>query len=126
MCFVNFEKAFDTASHKKVWKTLEDIGFAHHLVKLIRSMYENQKSNVRLRHTRSEWFTAFRGLRQGCNLSSYLFNIMAEALMRLALEDYTGGFRIGRIHVTNLRYADDIVLIASSEAELQEFDQSSE
>ena len=72
MCFVDFEKAFDTASHKKLWKTLEDIGFAHHMVKLIRLLYDNQKSNVRLGRTRSEWFTAFRGLRQGCNLSPYL------------------------------------------------------
>jgi len=70
--------------------------------------------------TLNEWFAAFRGLRQGCNLSPYLFNIMAEVLIRLALEGYTGGFGIGGILVTNLRYADDIVLSASSEAELQE------
>ena len=50
----------------------------------------------------------------------YLFNIMSELLMRSALEDYRGGFRIGGRLVTNLRYADDIVLVASSESELQD------
>jgi len=39
--------------------------------------------------------------------------------MRLALNGYDGGFRIGGRLVTNLRYADDIVLIASTCEELQ-------
>ena len=45
---------------------------------------------------------------------------MAELLMRMALYRYEGGFRIGGRCITNLRYADDIVLIASSEEELQQ------
>jgi len=40
--------------------------------------------------------------------------------MRVALDGYLGGFRIGGRLINNLRYADDIVLVASSEAELQE------
>jgi len=42
--------------------------------------------------------------------------------MRYALEGFDGGLKIGgrRVTCTNLRYADDIVLIASSEEELQE------
>jgi len=40
--------------------------------------------------------------------------------MRYALEGFDGGFKIGERRVTNLRYADDIVLIAGSEEELQE------
>ena len=48
MCFVDFEKAFDTVTYQKLRKTLEDIGFAKHLIELLRSLYENQKSNVRL------------------------------------------------------------------------------
>jgi len=39
--------------------------------------------------------------------------------MRVALDGYDGGFRIGRWCITSLRYADDIVLIASSEEELR-------
>ena len=41
--------------------------------------------------------------------------------MRYTLEGFDGGFRIGGRRITNLRYADDIVLIASSGEELQEF-----
>jgi len=44
---------------------------------------------------------------------------LAEALMRLVLEDFDGGFRIGGTLVTNLKYADDNVT-ASSQVELQE------
>ena len=38
----------------------------------------------------------------------------------MALDGFEGGFRIGGRCITNLRYADDIVLIARSEKELQQ------
>jgi len=40
--------------------------------------------------------------------------------MCVALDGYSGGFRISGRLINNLRYADDIVLVASSEEELQE------
>ena len=40
--------------------------------------------------------------------------------MRIALNGFEGGFRIGGRLVTNLRYADDIVFIASTREEVQE------
>jgi len=120
MCFVDFEKAFDKVKHKKLWQTMVDMGFAGHLVALIRSLYENQRSNVKIQGDTSGWFQAKQGVRQGCILSPYLFNLMAELLMSYALEGFDGGLKIGGRRVTNLRYADDIVLIASSEEELQQ------
>ena len=36
LCFVDFEKTFDTVNHKKLWKTLEEMGFAKYLVELMR------------------------------------------------------------------------------------------
>ena len=33
MCFIDFEKAFDMVSHKKLWATMIQIGFAPHIVK---------------------------------------------------------------------------------------------
>jgi len=120
LCFVDFEKAFDRVNHGKLWKAMRDMGFAEHIIDLIRSLYASQRSNVRVCGDTSEWFKVRRGVRQGCILSPYLFNLMGELLMRCALEGYRGGFRIGGRLVTNLRYADDIVLVASSEEELQD------
>jgi len=40
--------------------------------------------------------------------------------MRKALEGFKGGLQIGDRRITNLRYADDIILITTSEDELQE------
>ena len=94
MCFIDFEKAFDMASHKK--------------------------SNVRKANGTSERFAVLRGVQQGCTLSPYLFNIMCELLMPLALNGYDGSFRIGGRLVTNLRYTDNTMFIASTREKLQE------
>ena len=50
----------------------------------------------------------------------YLFNIMAEMAMREILDDCTSGIQIDDQEITNLRYADDIVLMTQSEDKLQE------
>ena len=40
--------------------------------------------------------------------------------MRETLDGFQGGLQIGGRMITNLRYADDIILLVTSEAELQE------
>jgi len=62
------------------------MGFARHIVALIHSLYEDQKSNIRIHGGTSGWFRAMQGVRQGCILSPYLFNLMAELLMQMALD----------------------------------------
>jgi len=41
-------------------------------------------------------------------------------VMRETVDGFQGGLQIGGRMITNLRYADDIILLASLEAELQE------
>jgi len=41
-------------------------------------------------------------------------------MMRETLDGFQGGLQIGGRMITNLRYADDIILLATPEAELQE------
>jgi len=52
--------------------------------------------------------------------SVYWFNILAEMVMRETLDGFQGGLQIPWRIVTNHRYADDIILLTTSEAELQE------
>ena len=42
------------------------------------------------------------------------------AIYDVVLDDFEGGIAIRGIRLTNLRYADDIILIAGTQAELQE------
>src|SRR3984885_7787555 len=120
MCFVDFHKAFDCIKHGRLWITMLEMGFPPHLVNIINKLYKGQKAAVRIAGVLTEWFRIGKGARQGCILSPYLFNIVAEMAMREALETYKGGYKIGGRKITNLRYADDIVLIAESPEELQD------
>ncbi len=57
---------------------------------------------------------------QGCVLSPLLFNIYAEAIFSEALDEASGGIRINGIPINNLRYADDTVILANNQGELQQ------
>jgi len=87
---------------------------------LLAKLYRKQLAKVKVAGTLSEWFPVKKGVRQGCVLSPYLFNILAEMVMRETLDGFQGGLQIGGRMIMNLRYADDIILLATSEAELQE------
>ena len=57
---------------------------------------------------------------KGCILSSCLFNLYAEYIMRNAgLEEAQAGSKIAGRNTNNLRYADDTTLMAESEEEIK-------
>ncbi len=49
-----------------------------------------------------------------------LFNLYSELIMRHALEKWEDGIEIGGNFYNNLRYADDVALLATTEGKLQE------
>ena len=66
-----------------------------------------------------DWFQIGKGVCQGCILSPCLFNLYAEYIMRNAgLNEAQAGIKIGGRNINNLRYADDITLMAESKEEL--------
>ena len=38
-CFIDYTKAFDSVDHKKLWKTLKEMGIPDHLTCLLRNLY---------------------------------------------------------------------------------------
>ena len=82
-------------------------------------MTEQQK-NVSICKFYSVRFQIGKGVRQGCILSPCLFNLYTEYIIRNAgLEEAQAGIKIVRRNINNLRYADDIALMAESEEELK-------
>ena len=83
-------------------------------------MYGGQEAIVRTLYGTTDWFKIEKGVRQGCLLSPCLFNLYSEHIMRNArLDELQAGLKIGRRNINNLRYADDITLMAESEEELK-------
>ena len=66
----------------------------------------------------TDWFQIGKGVHQGCILSPFLFNLYAEYILQNARLDETQvGIKIARRNINNLRFVDDIVLMAESEEE---------
>ena len=108
--------------HNKLWKILKEMGLPDHLTFLLRNLYAGQEATVRTGHGTTDWFQIGKGVCQGCIFSTCLFNLYAEYIMRNAgLEKAQDGIKIAGRNINNLRYADDITLMAKSEEELKSF-----
>ena len=104
----------------KLWKILKEMGISDHLTFLLRNLYAGQKASVRTGHGTTDWFQTGKGVRQGCILSPYLFDLHAEYIIRNAgLEETQAGIKIAGRNINHLRYADDTTLMAESEEELK-------
>ena len=92
---------------------------------LLRNLYAGQEATVRTGHGIIDWFQIGNGVCQGCILSSCLFNLYAEYIMRNAgLDEAQTGIKIAGRNIKNLRYADDTTLMAEGEEELKPLDES--
>lgn len=120
LCFIDYAKAFDCVDHNKLWQILKTMAIPDHLICLMRNLYSDQEAAVKTLYGTTEWVKIEKGVRQGCILSPYLFNLYAEYIMRNAKLDETEiGVKIGGRNINNLRYADDTTLMAESEEELK-------
>ena len=96
------------------------MGIPDHLTCLLRNLYAGQEATARTGRGTTDWFQIGKGIHQGCILSSCLFNLHAEYIMRNAgLEEAQVGIKIARRNISNLKYPDDTTLMEESEEELK-------
>ena len=114
---IDFKKAFDRVYHEGMWSALCKFGINNDIIMMIKSLYANSTSAVILTNMAGPFFNTTVGLRQGCLLSPTLFNLFLEEIM-IEIE-IKHAISVGGRPIWNLKFADDIDLLAGSNAELQ-------
>ena len=111
-CFIDYAKAFDSVDHNKLWKIVKEMGIPDHLSCLLRNLYAGQEATVRTRHGTTDWFKIRKGVLKGWMLSPCLFNFYAEYILRdPRLDEAQAGIKISGRNISNLRFADDTILM---------------
>ena len=87
------------------------------LVCTIEQLYDKATSAIQMNNSTGEWFRTTVGVRQGCLLSTTLFNIFLKRIMTDALEEHDVKVHIGSRSITSLRLTDDIDALAEEEQE---------
>ena len=78
ICFINYAKPL-TAWITTNWKILKETGILDHLTCLLKNLYAGQEEKVRTRHGKMNWFKIWKGVCQGCILSSYIIYMLLPA-----------------------------------------------
>ena len=108
MCFIDLEKAFDRIQLEDVAQLLYDRQVPQNIIKTIENIYQAHTIQARI---------------NGDSLSPLLFNIIMDELIIQVRK--LKGYKMGDREIKTLCYADDAVLIAESEDELQRLHTSS-
>ena len=117
--FVDLEKAYDKVCREELWEALRSYGVSGGLLRVIKSMYQASEASVRVDGEVSEWFGVKQGVRQGCPLSPWLFNIFLVMVVREGRTNIHGGVKLDTCQVQVLLFADDTDLITEREEDLQ-------
>ncbi len=79
--FADFQKAFDSLSHKFIIKCLKHLNFGNSLIQWVSLFYKDAKSCITNNSHLSNFFNVKKGVRQGCPLSAYIFILCIETIV---------------------------------------------
>ena len=122
LCFVGLKSASDKVQWHLLWGLLQRLGVRGHMLGAIQSLYDGSLLSMRVGGQCGPSQSPSIGLRQGCPLSATLFGTFIDGLHHHSHTTAPGpaaGVQIRHLRLTDLVYADDICLVASSPEHLQ-------
>ena len=120
VCFVDFEKAFDSIDRGMLWEIMREYSIPSKLITMVKAMYEQSKCAVVDGSGGYDWFDVKTGVKQGCCMSGFLFLLVIDWVMRRTIEGRQTGIRWQfENKLEDLDFADDVALVASRIVDVQ-------
>ncbi len=117
-CYVDFRKAFDLLDRDFMMYRFLEYGINGKFYDAVKGIYHRALCAVKINGVLTDWFESTMGTKQGDNLSPNCFSLYLNPLLtELKLSGL--GVQIDNNLISVLAYADDLVLVAESEADLQ-------
>ena len=101
-----------------LWHKIEQrFGISGPFLNLIKSLYDNVESAVKVNNDLTDWFEIQNGVKQGCILSPTLFSMLINDLAE-DINTAELGVQCKENIVSSLLFADDLVILAENEVNL--------
>jgi len=119
-CFVDYTKAFDTVWHDGLWAVLESYQVPQRLVKLLKNLYNQSELAVKIKWA-SRGVVSLRSRQQTRRLTVAVavYHIAGAVMEPVECGTEDVGINIHGTLVKDLRFADDVDLLATTDRELQ-------
>jgi len=120
LLFIDYEKAFDNTQRHILFNILKSRHIPDTLLKAIVDIYTQNKILIKFNNKLSKLVEINKGVHQVCPLAPTLFNIhLDEIITKWQNQDITG-IKLSKNHqLSVLLFADDQVIIADTEDNLQ-------
>jgi len=119
LLFIDYEKAYDNVNRDKLWEVMDN-KISKYLLNTMKCIYRNTNIRIKFNGGVSGPTHINKGVRQGCGLSPVLFNIYINNIIEEFKIVTKKGIQLNNRKLVNtVLYADDQILIATSEDELQ-------
>ena len=118
--FIDFRQAFDSINHELLWNKLSKIEVIGKFINVIKNLYRSASQCISVNNELSESIPIIKGVLQGDNMSSTLFNLYLSDIETHFRSKKLSGVSIdNNTDVILLAYADDIVLFSDSQKDMQ-------
>ena len=131
--FVDLRKAYDSVPRPALWRVLERCGVPPTMLSIIQSFHVGMQAEVRVGDATTDRIEVHNGLRQGCTLAPFLFNIYLSSVVaywrarcleagvtvrykhgRKLVGDRTAKSCLDQTRITESQFADDAAVYATS------------
>ena len=121
VCFVDYRKAFDSVNHTHLWRVLYNSGLSTKFLSMLKAIYADVQSCVRWQHALSDFFPCTVGVKQGAIESPGIFSLFINVVAEFVRARGKHGVQMlpGMMEIFLLLFADDIALISTTPAGLQ-------